>query len=324
MKRYLRLCRQLLEYGAFLVFVLAIRFLPFRCSVLMARSLAWFFTTVLPGKWTRYQVAAENLRAAFGPDFDDQQVHRSITSMWEHLFRMVCEMVQLPDRFRLERCRDVLDFEGHEHCIAAVLSGRPVLFLGGHFGNWEVTVNSFGVFGFPGAVVARDLDNPWLHRWFERYRESTGNTLMSKNGAGTGIADVLERKGFVSMLCDQDAGSRGVYVPFFGRPASTFRSLAILAVQHDALIVVGGAWRLPDTAQARWSRFCLVTEDVIDSREYPDADGIQLISERYTAALERIIRRAPEQYFWVHRRWKSQPGQRRRRKPREIADQGAN
>lgn len=320
MKRCLLLLRQLLEYGAFLTFVLAIRLLPFRLTVLLARSLAWLFCNVLPRKWTRYEVAAENLRAAFGAEFDDQRVHRTIFGMWEHLFRMVCEMVQLPGRFRLERCRDVLDFEGHERCIAAVLSGRPVLFLGGHFGNWEVTVNSFGAFGFPGAVVARDLDNQWLHRWFERYRESTGNTLMSKNGAGSGIADVLERSGFVSMLCDQDAGSRGIYVPFFGRPASTFRSLAILALQHDALVVVGGAYRLADQQGACWARFCLITEDVIDPREYADADGVQLISERYTAALERIVRRAPEQYFWVHRRWKSQPGQRRRRLPRLVHD----
>ncbi len=316
----LRVLRQLCEYAAFRVLVLCIRILPFRCTVAMSRLLAWVFTSVLPVRWTRQQVAADNLRASFGASFSEADVQRTIRDMWIHLFRMICEMIQVPGRLRLERCRDILDFEGHERCIAAVLSGRPVMFLGGHFGNWEVTVNSFGTFGFPGTVVARQLDNPWLHRWFERYRESTGNRLVTKSGAGTAIADVLEQNGFVSMLCDQDAGPRGVFVDFFGRPASTFRSLALLALQHDALVVVGGSIRLPDSQGQRWSRFCLSTEDVIDPRDYSGADGVEQITRRYTEALERLVRRAPEQYFWVHRRWKSFPGQSKRRVRRPAAD----
>jgi KDO2-lipid IV(A) lauroyltransferase len=191
-----------------------------------------------------------------------------------------------------------------------------VLFLGGHFGNWEISVNTFGHFGFPMGVVARPLDNPYLHRWFQNFRESTGNSLISKQGAGTELAEIMENKGMASLLCDQDAGRSGVFVDFFGRPASTFKSIALMALQYNALIVVGGAFRLPKESQqnTRWVRFSLTTQDVIDSNDYQGADGIGQLTQRFTTALEELVRKAPEQYFWVHRRWKTSPEARRKRK----------
>ncbi|MFM7867891.1 MAG: lysophospholipid acyltransferase family protein, partial [Planctomycetaceae bacterium] len=180
---------------------------------------------------------------------------------------------------------------------------------------WEISVATFGHFGFPSAVVARDLDNPWLQNWFRRFRESTGNQLVSKAGAGAEVSEILRQGGMASLLCDQDAGRSGVFVDFFGRPASTFKSIALLALQYDALVVVGGAWRLPTEQQrgAQWVRFCLTTEAVLDPRNYPDTNAVEQLTQDFTTALERLIRKAPEQYFWVHRRWKTAPGARRRK-----------
>jgi KDO2-lipid IV(A) lauroyltransferase len=246
----------------------------------------------------------------------DEEADRIIYGMWQHLFRMICEMVQLPRRFRLATCSDVLDFERRDDCVRALCSGRPVLFLGGHFGNWEISVNTFGHFGFPMGVVARPLDNPYLHQWFKDFRESTGNTLILKHGAGSELTDIMEAGGMASLLCDQDAGRSGVFVDFFGRPASTFKSIALIALQYNALIVVGGAFRLPESAQhnARWIRFSLTTQDVIDAADYQGSDGITQLTQRFTSALESLIRKAPEQYFWVHRRWKTPPDARRKRR----------
>ena len=119
-----------------------------------------------------------------------------------------------------------------------------------------------------------------------------------------------------SLLCDQDAGNSGVFVDFFGRPASTFKSIALLALQHNALVVVGGAFRLPEYAQqdCRWIRFSLTTQDIIDPADFQGANGIHELTQRFTSSLEALIRIAPEQYFWVHHRWKTPPGM--RRKPR--------
>lgn len=309
----IRRLRYRLEYVVFSAILFAVRCLPVSASVRFANGLAWFLTTVLPRRATRYQVAAENVRRAFGDDLTDAEVNSFIEGMWQHLFRMVVEIIQMPRRVRLYNCSDVLRFTGRNSCVKAVMQGRPVLFLGGHFGNWEISVNTFGDFGFPMGVVARDLDNPWLHRWFQDFRESTGNWMISKKGASTELVQTMEARRNASLLGDQDAGKRGVFVDFFGSPASTFKSIALLALQYDAIIVVGGAWRLPHVEQygSRWVNFDLTTEAVIDSRDFTDVDAVPQLTQCFTSAIEDLIRRAPEQYFWVHRRWKTEPRKKR-------------
>jgi KDO2-lipid IV(A) lauroyltransferase len=307
--------RHFAEYLVFLSLVGAVRRLPVRVAAGLSAGLAWVLLHLLPRRLSRFDIASANLRTAFGDDLTDARAQQIIQGMWTHLFRMVIELVQLPGQFRLETCAEILQFEKRNECVQALLSDRPVLLLGGHFGNWEISLQTFGEFGFPMGVVARDLDNPWLHRWFLRYRQSTGHQVLSKSGAGPEIAERLAAGGMVSLLCDQDAGRSGVFVDFFGRPASTFKSIALLALEFNALIIVGGAWRLPPEAQrgARWVRFCLTTEDIIDPQDFQSANAVELLTRRFTAALESLIRRAPEQYFWVHRRWKTPPGPRRRR-----------
>lgn len=312
----LRTIRHFAEYLVFLALAGVVRRLPVQAAAGMSAGLAWTLLHVLPKRLSRSDVAAANLRIAFGNDLPDARVRQILQGMWTHLFRMVTEMVQLPGKFRLETCAEILQFENRNECVQALLSNRPVLLLGGHFGNWEISLHTFGEFGFPMGVVARDLDNPWLHRWFLRYRQSTGHQVLSKSGAGPELAERLAAGGMVSLLCDQDAGRSGVFVDFFGRPASTFKSIALLALQFNALIIVGGAWRLPPAAQkgARWVRFCLTTEAILDPQDFQSANAVEQLTQRFTTALESLIRRAPEQYFWVHRRWKTAPGPRRRKR----------
>ncbi|MDG1894695.1 MAG: lysophospholipid acyltransferase family protein [Fuerstiella sp.] len=313
--------RHFCEYVFFCAVLFLLRCLPVRSARRCADSAAWFLHCVVPRRLTRYGISAENIRQALGEDYSDADVDRMTYGMWRHLFRMVCEIIQLERRFRLYNCTDVLRFYQRNECIQAVATGRPVLFLGGHFGNWEISVNTFGHFDFPMGVVARDLDNPWLDAWFRRFRESTGNWTISKSGASTQLLEELSVGNSVSLLCDQDAGRRGVFVDFFGKPASTFKSIALLALQYDAIIVVGGAWRLPDDEQyeSRWTQFELATEDVIDSREFTTADAVVKITQEFTTALESLVRRAPDQYFWVHRRWKSAPRVKQAKQRRQSA-----
>lgn len=313
--------RQLLEYTVFQTLLFVVKCLPARASVVLAKSLAWMMVKVVPKKLSRSDVAKDNLKLAFGEALSDAQADRIIHGMWLHLFRMVCEIIQLPRRFRLANCADVMDFERRNDCVRALCSGRPVLLLGGHFGNWEISVNTFGYFGFPMGVVSRHLDNPYLHKWFKNFRESTGNSLILKQGAGEELTAIMERRGMASLLCDQDAGRSGVFVDFFDRPASTFKSIALLALQYNALIVVGGAFRLPEALQkdCRWIRFNLTTQDVIDSADFQGVNGINELTQRFTSSLEALIRKAPEQYFWVHRRWKTPPGARKKRRDAAAA-----
>lgn len=307
--------RDWLEYLAFRLVVCIIDALPMPICIRLAHGLAFVVHHCLPRKWNRHRIARENLRTAFGDRLTDRQADRIIHGMWVHLFRMVMEIVQLPRKIRLNNCADVVQFRNRDETVRALCCGRPVILLGGHFGNWEMANVTFGVFGFQVGVVARDLDNPHLHRWFQRWREQTGTRLISKKGGGGDMVELLERRGNLGLLCDQDAGKKGLFVPFFGREASTFKSIALLAMQYRAVICVGYARRLPDDFRRnRWVQYELGCVDFIDPDDYDSADAVRKITERYTAALESAVRLSPEQYFWVHRRWKSRPGEARQRR----------
>lgn len=310
--------RHRLEYLVFRVIVCFAEMLSPARGRDLAEALAVVFTRMLPKKLTRYEIARDNLRQALGADVPTAILDEHLHRMWVHLFRVVIEIAQLPRKVRDNNFLDVIQYgHGRQECWRAFTSGRPVLVVGGHFGNWEVANTMFGLFGIPMGVVARDLDNPYLHAWFKRFREYTGHRMFSKDGASQQMLPLLARRGHVALLCDQDAGPRGLFVDFFGKPASTFKSIALIALEHRALICVGGAFRLPDNPHAvdlvgsAWSRFELVCEEVIDPETIDCLDPVGTMTRRYTAALERLILRAPEQYFWVHRRWKSQPQQRR-------------
>ena len=310
--------RHRLEYAAFRLIVCFIECLPVRLAARCADNLAAFVHFVLPRRWTRFDVAADNLRRAFGDQLSADELDRIVCGMWVHLFRTVVEVVQSPRKLHLHSYRRIVRFHGLTETNEALLSGRRVLVLGGHFGNWEISIALMGLWGFPMGVVAREMDNPLLDRWFRRYREFHGHRQMGKNGGFDDMLVLLQRGGSLALLGDQDAGPRGLFVDFFGEPASTFKSIALLSLEYDALIIVGSSIRLPDDFTcAPWSQFELRCEDVIDPRAIASKDPVREITQRYTAALERSIRRAPEQYFWLHRRWKSAP--RRRADTRRAA-----
>jgi KDO2-lipid IV(A) lauroyltransferase len=312
--------RHRFEYFVFLAIVSVLQWLSVRQMRNLARVSAWVMVELAPRKLTRYDVAAENIRRAFSEEQSDAQVRGLILRMWEHLFRMVIETVQSPRKLALTNCRDCIVFRDRKSVIRQLCGDRPVFILGGHFGVWEMTQATFGFFGFPMGIIAREMDNPFLHEWFARGREAFGHRLYLKKGNFEGITDLLAAGGNLMLLGDQDAGIRGLFVDFFGTPASTFKSIALMALEYRAIIVVGYGVRLPDDdLEGRWSRFEIGCEEIIDVEQLESDDEVREITERYTQALERAIRRAPEQYFWIHRRWKSQPGVKRKRKARRAA-----
>ena len=311
MAKSARPVRHYLEYLAFRSLACVIAALPLRASIQVADWLAFMFARVLPQKIVRGRVARENLRRAF-PEKSSEELDEIVQGMWRHLFRMVIEIILLPRKVRRDNMADVFTFHHRDETVRALCSGRPVIVLGGHFGNWEVGNVAFGAFGFPINAVARDLDNPYLHRWFLKIRRGSGGRLISKRGGGQEMTEVLAKRGILALLGDQDAGSRGLFVPFFGHDASTFKSIALLAMEYRALIIVGYSRRLPDDFENNhWVRFEVGSEAILDPCE-GSVNAVD-ITRQFTKALERVILKSPEQYFWVHRRWKSEPRPRRRR-----------
>jgi Kdo2-lipid IVA lauroyltransferase/acyltransferase len=312
--------RHQLEYFVFQALVCVADCLSPRATARMAERLATIIHYCLPRQWTRYAVARENLRTAFGDRYSEAEIETLVYRMWVHLFRTAAEIVQSVRKLHLHSYRRSIQFADFTRTNEAICSGRRVIMLGGHFGNWEVGTSLFGMWGFPMGIVAREMDNPYLHAWFCRYRELTGHRLMMKQGGYDDMLSLLQKGGNLGMLCDQDAGPRGLFVDFFGRPASTFKSIALLALEYDALIMVGYSIRLDDDfQQSPWFRFEVGCEAVIDPRGIASLDPVGEITQQFTAALERAIRRAPEQYFWVHRRWKSEPRSRKKSEPQRLA-----
>src|SRR5205085_3967380 len=114
------------------------------------------------------------------------------------------------------------------------------LIVTGHLGNWELAGFALGLFGFRTHAIARTLDNPHLDRFLRRFREKTGQRVLAKKGDYDQIAGLLESGGVLATLADQDAGQRGLFVDFFGRPASTHKAIALLAIEYDVPLVVVG------------------------------------------------------------------------------------
>ena len=314
----MRALRHRMEFLVFQTIVCIVDSLSPRASAWAAKCLATFIHYVLPRKWTRYPVARDNVRRAFGDQHTEAEIDSMIFGMWVHLFRTVVESVQGARKLHLHSYRRVVEFADFTRTNEAICSGRRVIMLGGHFGNWEIGTALFGIWGFPMGIIAREMDNPYLHDWFRKQRELTGHRMFLKSGDYDNMVKLLEKGGNLGMLCDQDAGPRGVFVDFFGTPASTFKSIALLALEYDALIMVGYSIRRQNNSDDQfWSRFEVGCEAIVDPRTISSLDPVGEITQLYTSALERAIRRAPEQYFWVHRRWKSEPRKRKAAEPVE-------
>jgi len=291
-----------------------------RCAVCLIQGLpehwARGFANLLA--WIAYQVdrrhrevARENLQHAF-PErcADPVECDRMVRAIYRHFLQVVVEIVILPRKFHLTNWMRLLEFPDAPRVVEAITSGRAVILATGHFGNWEIGGYSLGTFGFQSYAIARTLDNPYLDRFLKKFRQRTGQTILCKNGDFDRIVNVLAERGVLSTLADQDAGQRGLFVPFFNRPASTHKAVALMAIEYDALMCVMSTVRV---GQA-WPHRVLVA-DIIDAREYAErSDAVEAITLRMTQGLEAMIRQFPEQYFWLHRRWKHLPPVRKAKK----------
>lgn len=192
---------------------------------------------------------------------------------------------------------------GLDEALRVLLRGRGCILLTGHYGNWELVGFTLAALGFDMVAVMRPLDNPYLNEWLVRIREQRGLRLLYKKGVARSADDVLESGAALCFIADQNAGRKGLFVDFFGRPASTYKSIGLLAMRHEVPIVVGCARRLSDRFD-----YEIEVNRVIHPEEWTGhPDELLWITQEYTRAIEAFVRVDPGQYLWVHRRWKSRP-----------------
>jgi Kdo2-lipid IVA lauroyltransferase/acyltransferase len=262
----------------------------------VARRLAWLMADVLR---VRADVIDDNLVHAF-PEMSPADRRRLARRMWEHLFLLVLEVAHTPRKIHETNWRDYVQLENQAELVRDLLDDRPLLIVSAHLGNFEVGGYVLGILGFPTYTVARTLDNPHLDRFVNAFRGRTGQHMIPKNGGFDQIVDVLTRGDTMLFLADQYAGPKGCWVEFFGRPASAHKAIALLALDYNARVSVSCARRVD-----RPMHFELHNYATIDPQHVGNSVGtIHELTQWYTSRFEELVRHTPDQYWWLHRRWK--------------------
>ena len=278
----------------------------------LARWIAWLATDLLR---VRDKVMEENLLQAFPRSTPDERKDLK-RGMWEHLILMVCEISVAPRKIHETNWRHFVSIPDRRTVVSRLLEDRPLVMVSGHFGNFEIAGFVAGLLGFPTYAIARPLDNPYLHRFIDNFRRVKGQYMIDKDGSAAEVKEHLDQRRTLLLLADQHAGPKGCWVDFFGRPASCHKAVAVFTLTADAPLLVCYVRRTTASMQ-----FEVGLAGELDPRSLPkELEGIKPITQWYNQRLEEIVRRSPEQYWWLHRRWKgAPPGRQGASKARQAA-----
>jgi Kdo2-lipid IVA lauroyltransferase/acyltransferase len=222
--------------------------------------------------------------------------------MFAHFGRLLFVLLKFSTMTPAEMLAHV-EFAGEERVVQAHAQGKGVLLFTGHFGFWEINALVHALAIRPMAVLARPLDNPLLHDLLESVRRRTGNTVIYRRGAIRRVLRALGNNEAIAVLIDQHiATADAVYVDFFNRPAATTSALAALALRTGAPVVPVFALPLPG------GRFRMVYEHPVEPPRGEGDEAIREFTQRCTDVLEMYVRRYPELWLWMHRRWRDVPG----------------
>ena len=272
-----------------------VRVLPRRASLGLGSALGRLFY-LLHGR--RRELAVDNLMAAF-PARSKRECRALIRSTFGHFGLHVIEFLNF-DAMSANQMMTLVDVEGEERVEQAMAGGTGVMFYTGHFGYWELQIMVHAFRFAPIVMVARTLDNPLLERLLERIRTRVGTRVIPRRGAVRGLMRALMSGGSVGMMIDQHIQDRSaVTIEFFNRPASTTSAVAALALRARAPVIPVFALPLPG------GRYRFVYETPVDPPAADDPDPIRTYTQRCTDVLEMYVRRYPDLWLWMHRRWRN-------------------
>lgn len=261
-------------------------------------SIAWMIYA-LHRKLRR--VGMRNLELAF-PEKTRRERKRILHGVFTSLGRQVAEVCLFP-KYTRENVSKTVVYEGFENFERALARGKGVLFLTGHLGAWELSAFAHSLYGYPLNIVMRPLDNPYIDRIAREYRTMHGNKAVDKDFA-RGLISALRKGETVGVLMDTNMiASQGVFVDFFGVPACTASGAARVALKTDAAVVPGFTIWDPVLQKYRL-RFDPAVELIRTGNHESD---VAANTAKFTKVIEDYVRRYPDQWLWVHRRWKTRP-----------------
>ncbi len=291
--------RESLEYAAAWIGLKFLGLLPRPAARLVG---ATFAAAAYAVRTPLRRSAMFNLRLAF-PDWTDAQRRRAIRGMIRQIGWMAGEFSQFP-KYTRERIEQIVVVDGFENFDAARRRGKGVLFLTGHMSAWELAPFAQALYGYPLHFLVRPIANRRVDALINSYRCRAGNQPIEKNRAARAMLKVLGEGGTVGVLADHNTNiEESVFVDFFGVSASTTSGLARIALRTDAAVVPGFLSWDPERRKYRL-RFEPAVE--LSRTENEEADVVENTA-RFTRAIEDFVRAHPDQWLWVHKRWKTRP-----------------
>lgn len=251
---------------------------------------------------TRKAVAFDNLIASFGAEKTHRELKKILHKHYRHFGRVLMEFARIP-LFRRATILESIPVDKVEYLRERIEQGRGLMILSGHLGNWEYMAAALANVGPQLYCVFKEQKNLAIDRLIKQIRIDVGlKPFKVKGGAAKGILKALQEQGLVLILIDQDAGKKGEFINFLGRPASTSPGPALIAIKHRVPVVMAFGVREQD-GQVR-----------VHLEKFPDIDqfksgddGVREFLIEYNKILEKYIREYPEQWFWMHRRWRTKP-----------------
>jgi Kdo2-lipid IVA lauroyltransferase/acyltransferase len=288
-----------MQYAVAWTFVKTLGVLPRPLARGVASTAARLLLLLLP---KLRKTAETNLRLAF-PEWTEEQRRAVMSGMTRNLGWMAVEFARFP-KYSKQNIEQSVVLDGQENFLAGKNRGKGVLFLTGHIGAWELSSFAHGLYGFPLRYMARPLDNKPVDAMVNHYRGLSGNEPIFKNESARVMLRVLKEAGTVGILADQNTmPGEGAFVDFFGIPACTTTGIARVALHTDAAVVPGyaywdeslGKYRLRFEPPVELVRTGDTERDVVEN------------TQKFAKVIEGIVRKYPEQWVWIHARWKTRP-----------------
>lgn len=287
------------EYLALQLVLSCVQVLPIDMCARCCRGVAWLVSDVIK---FRRKIIDENILGVY-PDMAPEKRNEMSRQMWYHLLLMGCEIAQAPRKIHDSNWRKYVYIRDKKQMTNYLIDYRPLVAVSGHIGNFEMGGYVTGLLGMPSYTVARRMDNPFLDEFINRFRGFNGQFILPKDGSATAIQEVLDSGGILTLLGDQHAGTKGCWIDFLGRPAACHKAIALFTLSGNAPMMV--TYTIHTERPLHFEIGCTGVADPLDMED--DLKDVTSLTQWYNDRIGEAIYDCPEQFWWVHRRWKEKP-----------------
>jgi len=285
-----------LEVGITKTMIWIFSMLPHRSSQKLAAFIGGIFHDLVG---IRTKVARQQLREAF-PDKDENWIKKTPREVYRNMAMVAAELARVP-KLKGEKFEEWVELDGEEFVGAALAKGKGCIVVSAHLGCWEYHGAYAANKGYPVTYVVAQQSNAGIGKIIDERRSAVGIETYQRKNAARGVISALKRNRLLAIMIDQDAGKNGVFVPFFGKSASTTRGVATFAIKLGAPILMITGYRSSDGRS-------ISKIQPVDCESSGDFDrDVERITAEMTGMIETEIKKTPEQWLWLHRRWKTKP-----------------